>query len=36
MWSQTKYYIYWKVRLSPEHEEVGAEPIAEFQVQVYA
>ena len=25
-WSQTKCYIYWKARLSPKHEEVGADP----------
>ena len=26
MWSQAKCHIYWKVRLSPIHEVVGAEP----------
>ena len=26
MWSQTKCYVHWKVRLFPEHEVVGAEP----------
>ena len=34
-WNQTKCYIYWKARLSPKYEEVGAE-LCSFWVQLYA
>ena len=35
-WSQNKGNVDRETRLSPKHEEVGLNPMAEFQVQLYA